>query len=319
MTRAAMPANEVARLAALREAEILDTGAERAFEDLVRTAAALCRTAFAAVSLVDRDRQWFKAIVGLNVTEAPRHGGFCTHAILGDQTFIVADARQDPRFFESPLVTTDPLLRFYAGAPIVTADGYALGTVCVGDYQPRTLSASQSEALRALASTAAAYLDLRRTVRALAKRNRLLVDAQEAEAEARESVDELLDSTHDLIQVTDLEDHFLFTNRAWKEALGYSEPALHERSAPRGAEVTVEAAASGTGRVRFAFRSECADLSPEELRSTFALPEQRPAGSTPPLGLTLPVAGLIVKANEGTIGAAGGERESTLWFELPSP
>ena len=523
MTPAANPWNEIARLAALREAEVLDTAAEETFDSLVRAAATICHVPIALVSLIDADRQWFKASIGLDTRETPRDLAFCAHAILGDETFVVEDAHRDPRFSDNPLVTGDPRVRFYAGSPIITGDGQALGTVCVIDHQPRQLTAGQLEGLRGLAHTAGAYLDLRRTVRALADTNRALVEVRAAEAETQSSLAELLDLAHDLIQVTDLDGCARFTNRAWKEALGYSERELADlrpidivapehkawvvaqrealgrgtnvaletfaliaadghrvfvegkgspvfkagkvigfrsvlrdvtatreaqrakreqvtaaanglrgplatlsgalsyladsplppsertvldvartatdrlqeqvqdlldlqrlqagdvpvqrellspaslleaamprvartvrersltlssqamtpqlvladrrlivqviggmlghaaRAASAGSQLTVAAGVVESGRVRFSFHSDDDSIPPEELRAIFDPPEQRPAGGTPPMGLALPIAGLIVKAHEGAIGASAADgRGNTLWFELPS-
>ena len=143
--------DESERLAALARYAILDTTAENAFDELVQLASAICATPIALVSLVDASRQWFKARVGLDATETPRQISFCTHAIQQHDVFIVHDARSDPRFAANPLVTGDPHIRFYAGAPLTTPDGFNLGTLCVIDRQPRVLDSGQQHALAALA------------------------------------------------------------------------------------------------------------------------------------------------------------------------
>jgi signal transduction histidine kinase len=161
---APVPANEAARLAALQGYSILDTAVEAAFEDIVRLASIICAAPIALISLVDARRQWFKAEVGLGVRETSRQVSACAHAILEEGVFEVADTLQDARFAHSPLVHGSPHMRFYAGAPLHTPDGFALGTVCVLDTRPRELSASQREALLALSRQTMALLKLRGTL-----------------------------------------------------------------------------------------------------------------------------------------------------------
>jgi anti-sigma regulatory factor (Ser/Thr protein kinase) len=159
--------DETARLAALRRYRILDTEPERAFDDLALLASQICETPIALISLIDADRQWFKARTGLAATETPRAVSFCTHAIQHHDLFIVPDTRDDERFRDNPFVTGGPFVRFYAGAPLVTPDGHALGTICVIDSVPRTLTAEQREALDALRRQVQAQLELRKNLNEL--------------------------------------------------------------------------------------------------------------------------------------------------------
>jgi len=145
------PANESQRLAALHKFEILDSLPSQAFDDITLLASTVCKAPIALISLVDAERQWFKSRVGLDVAQTSREMAFCSHAILDPaRVMVVEDAASDARFHDNPLVREAPDVRFYAGAPIVTDDGYALGTVCVIDREARGLDAVQVEALRAL-------------------------------------------------------------------------------------------------------------------------------------------------------------------------
>jgi GAF domain-containing protein len=147
---------------------ILDTGSEAVFDDLVAIAAAVCEAPISLISLVDPDRQWFKAKLGLAVTETSRDDAFCAHTILGDSTMIVPDALKDERFVHNPLVLGDPNIRFYAGSPLLTPEGYKLGSLCVIDRRPRELAAEQIEILDRLARQASALLQWRRAMAHLA-------------------------------------------------------------------------------------------------------------------------------------------------------
>ena len=154
--------DEERRLATLGRYGVLDTPPEQAFDDLTRLAAQVLGTPIALVSLIDRDRQWFKSRVGIEVCSTPRDMAFCAHAIHGDDVMVVEDALQDPRFANNPLVTGDPFIRFYAGAPLIADDGLALGTLCVIDRQPRRFDATQRETLALLARQVMAQLTLHR-------------------------------------------------------------------------------------------------------------------------------------------------------------
>jgi GAF domain-containing protein len=154
---------EAARLEKLRLYKIVDTAAEKVFDDLTRLASVICDVPICLVSFVTQDRQWFKARVGLDASETSRSHAFCAHAILEDEIMIVEDASQDPRFADNPLVTGEPHIRFYAGAPLEIEEGVRLGTLCVIDQRPRTLSDHQIEALSVLREATVSQLHLRRS------------------------------------------------------------------------------------------------------------------------------------------------------------
>ena len=160
---AAIPANESGRLAALRAYCLLDTDPEQVFDDVTEIASLLCSTPIALISLVDEARQWFKSSVGLDVSETPRDVAFCAHAIVNpEEVFVVDDTHNDHRFALNPLVTGGPKVRYYAGAPLVSSDGQALGTLCVIDHVPRQLGQRELQGLKALARQVVTQLEIRR-------------------------------------------------------------------------------------------------------------------------------------------------------------
>lgn len=174
-----IPDNEKERLEALRSLEILDTDDDPGFDDIVRLAALLCEVPISLISLIDEDRQWFKARVGVEISETPRCDAFCAHAIAADDPlFVVPDASQDARFSQNPLVTGPPQIRFYAGARLLSADGYSMGTLCVIDAVPRSLSAQERAALEVLAAIASRRLQQHRT----------LIEAEKERARREESL-----------------------------------------------------------------------------------------------------------------------------------
>jgi signal transduction histidine kinase len=166
--KAAVPDNETDRLAALYALDILDSAPEQDFDDIVSLASNVCGTPTSLVNLIDIDRQWFKARVGSDLNETSRELSFCAHAILGRDLLVVPDTTQDARFSDNPLVDTSDGIRFYAGAPLITTDGFALGTLCVVDNKPRKLDIEQLQALRALSRQVTAQMELRRHATALA-------------------------------------------------------------------------------------------------------------------------------------------------------
>lgn len=159
-----MDHDEAKRMEALHRYRILDTDPEACFDDLSLLASYVCETPIALLSLIDTDRQWFKARHGIDLTETPREVAFCDHAIQQSQLFVVPDTTKDERFKHNPFVAQKPNIRFYAGAPLIARDGYALGTLCVIDMRPRRLNAKQLEALEALRNQAVAQLELRRNL-----------------------------------------------------------------------------------------------------------------------------------------------------------
>jgi signal transduction histidine kinase len=205
MICAPIPENEAERVEALRRYQILDIKSDPAFDDLATLASYICGTPIAVVSLVDSDRQWFKAKVGLDASETRRDVSFCGHAIMADDLFIVEDALADDRFADNPLVTSEPHIRFYAGAKLMTSDGYAVGSLCVIDHQPRQLTPAQADALRVLSRQVVAQLEIRRNMLQMAEiiaerkqTEELKAAKQAAEAASRAKSEFLGNISHEL-------------------------------------------------------------------------------------------------------------------------
>jgi PAS domain S-box-containing protein len=211
--KAPPPENESARLAALQRYAILDTFPEQEFDDLSRLAAMICGTPIALVSLVDSHRQWFKSRIGMEETETSRDVAFCAHAILQPDVMVVPDALEDARFRANPLVTENPNVRFYAGAPLISQEGYALGTLCVIDRVPREISPEQKESLKALSRLVVTQMELRRSV----------VDLSRSIRERRmteEELDQLFTVSLDMLCIAGFDGYFKRINPAWEKTLG---------------------------------------------------------------------------------------------------
>ncbi|OKH19612.1 GAF domain-containing sensor histidine kinase [[Limnothrix rosea] IAM M-220] len=190
---------ELKRLAALFRYDILDTPEESEFNELAQMAAELCNVKIALISLIDQERQWFKASVGLDVKETPRDISFCGHAIHNDQIFEIPDAKQDDRFADNPLVTADPHIRFYAGKPLQAFDGSKLGTLCIIDPEPRVLTDRERRILSFLGRQVEKQLALRLHLRQ-SKQSLQLIQAQAQRLEEKTKIQNQLISVlaHDL-------------------------------------------------------------------------------------------------------------------------
>lgn len=269
---APLPPDEQARLDRLRELLILDSEPEALFDTLARQAAELCGTPIALMSLVDAERQWFKANVGLpGVNETPRDVAFCAHAILQAELFAVPDARQDSRFAGNPLVTGTPGIRFYAGMPLTMPDGSRVGTLCVIDRVPRALEPLQVERLRGLARIATDALAMRRDLilRALAIRS----EDERLIAQSRALYRDLVEQQSELVSLARPDGELLYVNRAYAELFGREPRQLI------GANLFDLVQAQDREAVRCQFEELLAERTAVPQRTGTSAPLGRPDGS----------------------------------------
>lgn len=217
---------EQKRLNALHHLEILDTSAEADFDDLVKLAANIFEVPISTVTILDADRQWFKASIGLSVKETPRAISFCTHAIEQSEPLVVEDTAQDERFAQSPLVQQSPHLGFYAGVPLKTSDDLAIGTFCIMDNKPRALTPQQLDILKIFANQATKLLDLR------LQRNQyrdLLIEKELVNQTLHETEQRwklALESVGDGVWDWDINSDKVVFSKTWKEMLGYDNDEL---------------------------------------------------------------------------------------------
>ncbi|SOD90706.1 PAS domain S-box protein [Caenispirillum bisanense] len=222
--------DEAHRLARLRAYAILDTPPEESFDRVTRLAARLFDVPIAAVSLVDADRQWFKSAFGLDVRETPREVAFCAHTIQGRDILEVPDATVDARFVGTDLVTGDPGIRFYAGAPLLTADGVALGSLCIIDRKPRALTEEQRQVLVDLAAMAMDAMDLRNALRDATAREEATLRAQQALKASEQRQRAILETAVDAILTIDSSGIIQGVNAATVRLFGYSESEMVGRN-----------------------------------------------------------------------------------------
>ncbi len=220
MNAAPLPFNETERLAALRRYAVLDTAPEPAFDELTRLAAKLCGTPIALVTFLDEARQWAKSRHGLDVAPVSREQSFCSHAILHPELFVVEDTRSDPRFAGNPQVTGNPGIQFYAGVPLVTPDGFALGTLCVMNQRPQRLDEATGESLKTLGHQVMAQLELRRHFEELAWNIEQQKRTEERLRTSEAFYEMLVETLPQNIIRKDLQGQFTFANRKACQSIG---------------------------------------------------------------------------------------------------
>lgn len=192
--RASIPANESERLAAVKSYHLLDTAPEIAFDEITELAAQICQCPVAIIGLVDETRDWKKSAYGFppDLCTGPRELSICSSIICGNDLVVSSDLTKDERFRENSMVTGEPNIRFYCGMPLINPQGYALGTMCVVDFQPRELTFEQTEAVRRLSHQVVSQFELRRSVLELGRRMAELAEARREAEQQRERSDRLL-------------------------------------------------------------------------------------------------------------------------------
>jgi len=213
-----LPSDEPARLQRLLSYEVLDSPPEAAYDDFTVLASRLLRVPIALISLIDADRQWFKSKVGLEVDSTSRQVAFCAHAILQDDIFVVEDSHADQRFAQNPLVVGEPYVRFYAGCPLISPDGLAMGTLCVIDREPRKLNEEDADTLRRLSRQLVHLMELRRT-EAQQRESQRLLQRQKDELQRLALVAE---RTHNVVILADKDGLITWVNAAFERVTGYS-------------------------------------------------------------------------------------------------
>jgi PAS domain S-box-containing protein len=223
--------NEAASLAALHALAVLDSAPEAAFDALVRVASLVCGVPISLISLIDTERQWFKANIGLDgVSETPRELAFCAHAVLGEDLFDIPDASLDPRFADNPLVTGAPDIRFYAGAPICLSSGFRIGTLCVIDRMPHHLNGLQRESLRQLAIAAAHALEGRRALQVLSDSSEEARRAEQVLADERRRLAHIINSSNFGSWEWNVQTGAVCINERWAEIIGHRREELDNLS-----------------------------------------------------------------------------------------
>ncbi len=218
--------DELARVATLHATGLLDTPEEATFDEIAHLAAHLCRVPIATISLVDESRQWFKSHIGLEARETPRDISFCTHTIMQDQIMMVEDATLDPRFCSSPLVTGPPCIRFYAGFPLISREGFRLGALCVIDHKPRSLTKHQRIALAILARQVSAQIELRRAASRLKDELRMHERTERALVSSQAEFGAFMDNSPLSAFIKNSEGVFVYVNKSFERLMGRSSEEL---------------------------------------------------------------------------------------------
>ncbi len=281
---------EQKRLNAVRRLEILDSNKESEFDDLVRLAAVIFEVPISTVTIVDEHRQWFKAAVGLEVTQTPREISFCTHTIEHDEPMVIADTGHDARFADSPLVKQDPHVGFYAGVPLKTSDDLAVGAFCIMDRKPRQITPQQLEILKILANQATKLLDLR------LERNKyrdLLKEKERINHALKETAQRwkyALEGVGDGVWDWDINSGEVVFSKAWKEMLGYADHELanhkdswlkliHKDDLEKSTQTLATYLAGKSPEYRLEHRLQCKDQSYKWVLSRGMVMEWNPDGS----------------------------------------